>query len=52
MICAVNKIDRLKRHELIEALAAAGELEVVDEVFPISARRGTGLEALHERLRS
>ena len=42
VICAVNKIDRLKRHELIEALAAAGELEVVDEVFPISARRGTG----------
>jgi GTP-binding protein Era len=50
VICAVNKIDRLKRHELVEALAAAGELEVVDEVFPISARRGTGVEALHERL--
>ena len=50
VICAVNKIDRLKRHELIEALAGAGELDVVDEVFPISARRGTGLEALHERL--
>ena len=50
VICAVNKIDRLKRHELIEALAAAGELEVVDEVFPISARRGTGVEALRERL--
>ena len=50
VICAVNKIDRLKRHELLEALAAAGELEIVDEVFPISARRGTGLEQLHERL--
>ena len=50
VICAVNKIDRLKRHQLIEALAGAGELDVVDEVFPISARRGTGLEALHERL--
>jgi GTP-binding protein Era len=50
VICAVNKIDRLKRHELIEVLAAAGELGVVDEVFPISARRGTGLEALHEHL--
>jgi len=43
VICAVNKIDRLKRHELIEALAAAGEIEVVDEIFPISARRGTGV---------
>jgi GTP-binding protein Era len=50
VICAVNKIDRLKRHELVEVLAAAGELEVVDEVFPISAKRGTGVEALHERL--
>ena len=50
VICAVNKIDTLKRHELIEVLAAAGELDVVDEVFPISARRGTGLEPLHERL--
>ncbi len=50
VICAVNKIDRLKRHELIEALAGAGELEIVDEVFPISARRGTGLEELRERL--
>lgn len=50
VICAVNKIDMLKRHELIEVLAAAGELEVVDEVFPISARRGTGLEQLHARL--
>jgi len=50
VICAVNKIDRLKRHELIEALAAAGEIEVVDEIFPISARRGTGVEALRERL--
>ena len=50
VICTVNKIDRLKRHELIEVLAATGELEIVDEVFPISAKRGTGLEPLHARL--
>jgi len=50
VICAVNKIDRLKRHELIEVLAAAGQLEIVDEIFPISARRGTGLEPLRARL--
>lgn len=50
VICAVNKIDRLKRHELIEVLAAAGELAIVDEIFPISARRGTGVEPLHARL--
>lgn len=50
VICAVNKIDMLKRHELVAALAAAAELEVVDEVFPISARRGTGLDELRARL--
>ena len=50
VICAVNKIDMLKRHEVVAVLAAAAGLEVVDEVFPISARRGTGLEPLRERL--
>jgi GTP-binding protein Era len=50
IICVVNKIDRLTRYELVPALAAAGELEVVDEIFPISARRGTGLAPLHQRL--
>lgn len=50
VICAVNKIDMLKHHELVAALAAAAELEVVDEVFPISARRGTGLDELRDRL--
>ena len=50
VICAVNKMDRLKRHELVAVLSAVGELEVVDEVFPVSARRGTGLEPLRERL--
>ncbi len=40
VICAVNKIDRLNKPQTVEVLAAAAELEVVDEVFPISARRG------------
>ena len=31
-------------------LAEAAELEGVDEVFPISARTGEGLDALVERL--
>ena len=31
-------------------LAEVGELDVVDEVFPVSAKRGTGVEALVERL--
>jgi GTP-binding protein Era len=50
VICAVNKIDRLSPGETTVVLAAAGELDVVDEVFPISAKRGTGVGALTERL--
>jgi GTP-binding protein Era len=50
VICAVNKADRLGPNELVPVLAAAAELEGVDEVFPISARTGDGLEPLLERL--
>jgi GTPase len=50
VICAVNKVDRLSKPQTVEVLAAAAELEVVDEVFPISAREGTGVEPLIERL--
>ncbi len=49
-ICAVNKIDRLGPNELVPVLAEAAELEGVDEVFPISAREGKGLDVLIERL--
>jgi GTP-binding protein Era len=50
IICAVNKADRLGPNELVPVLAAAAEMEGVDEVFPISARAGEGLEVLVERL--
>jgi len=50
VICAVNKADRLGPNELVPVLAAAAELEGVDEVFPISARTGEGVEPLLERL--
>ncbi len=50
VICAVNKIDRLRKPALTEVLAAVGKMEVVDEVFPISAKRGTGLRPLVARL--
>lgn len=49
-ICAVNKVDRVGPNELVPVLAAAAELDGVDEVFPISARSSEGLEALIERL--
>jgi GTPase len=50
VICAVNKVDRLGPNELVPVLAKAAELEGVDEVFPISARSGEGLDALVKRL--
>ncbi|HEX3173118.1 MAG TPA: GTPase Era [Solirubrobacterales bacterium] len=49
-ICAVNKVDRVGPNKLVPVLAAAAELEGVDEVFPISARSGEGLDALVARL--
>jgi GTP-binding protein Era len=49
-ICAVNKVDRIGPNRLVPVLAAAAELEGVDEVFPISARSGEGLDSLLERL--
>jgi GTPase len=50
VLCAVNKCDRLGPGATVEALSGAAELEGVDEVFPISARGGEGLEPLVNRL--
>jgi len=49
-ICIVNKIDRIGPNELVPVLAKAAELDGVDEVFPISARSGEGLDELVARL--
>jgi GTP-binding protein Era len=43
---AVNKADRLTRAETITVVEQALELGVSDDVFPISARTGIGVEAL------
>jgi GTP-binding protein Era len=50
VICAVNKADRLGPNELVPLLAQIGEMEGVDEVFPISAKTGEGVQPLLERL--
>ncbi len=47
---AVNKVDRLSRAPLMGVLEQAAELEPRAEVFPISARRGTGVHELVEHL--
>jgi GTPase len=50
VICAVNKIDRLGKADTAAVLDASAKLEVVDELFPVSARTGAGLGPLTERL--
>jgi GTP-binding protein Era len=47
---AVNKADRLTRSETIEVLEHAVALGISEDVFPISARTGTGVDALTEHL--
>jgi GTPase len=50
VVCAVNKVDRINNADTAAVLAAAAELDGVDEIFPVSARKGDGLEALAARL--
>jgi GTP-binding protein Era len=47
---AVNKIDRLSRAATAAALVQAAGLPIGEDVFPISARSGTGVPALVEHL--
>jgi GTP-binding protein Era len=47
---AVNKVDRLSRPPLMAVLQQASEMEVDAEVFPISARKGSGVRELVEHL--
>jgi GTPase len=47
---AVNKVDRLTRAETIEVLEQAIALGVSEEIFPISARTGAGMQELTEHL--
>ena len=49
-VTALNKVDRLNRPRTAEALAAAAELDVQGEIFPISARSGAGIPELVDHL--
>ena len=49
-VTAVNKIDRLSSTQTAQALKAAADLDVPGDVFPISARKGTGIEPLVDHL--
>ena len=50
VVCAVNKVDRLNNAETAAVLAEVAEVGGVDEIFPVSARKGNGLEPLIARL--
>jgi GTP-binding protein Era len=50
VVIAVNKVDRLDRARTAAVLQAAAELDIGEEIYPVSARRGTGMEPLVEHL--
>jgi GTP-binding protein Era len=50
VVIAVNKIDRSDRAHTAAALQAAAELDVAEEIFPISARTGAGVKPLVDQL--
>jgi GTP-binding protein Era len=49
-VTAVNKVDLLSRARTLEALEAAAALDVAGEIFPVSARKGTGVPDVLEAL--
>jgi GTPase len=50
VVIAVNKIDRSDRARAAATLQAAAELDVADEIFPVSARTGSGVQPLVDHL--
>jgi GTP-binding protein Era len=50
VLIAVNKIDCADRAKIAQTLQTAADLEVADEVFPVSARAGSGVASLLDHL--
>jgi GTP-binding protein Era len=50
VISAVNKVDKLRPAKLAAVLADVEGLGVADEIYPVSAKNGQGVEALVEGL--
>ena len=50
VILAVNKTDRLSRPEVARVLQEAADLDIADEIFPVSARTGAGVAPLVSEL--
>jgi GTPase len=47
-IAVVSKIDAIAKHGVVPQLAAAAELGGYDEIVPVSAKAGMGIEMLRE----
>src|SRR3954453_14734862 len=50
VIIALNKTDRVNRPEVARVLQEAPDLDVAEEIFPVSARTGTGVGPLVSEL--
>jgi GTP-binding protein Era len=50
VVIAANKIDRADRERTAATLQAAADLDVAEEVFPVSARTGSGVRPLVDHL--
>jgi GTPase len=50
VLCAVNKCDRVREPAIAKVLVDVEGLGVADEIFPVSAKRGTGIAPLIDRL--
>jgi len=50
VVIAINKIDRTNRSGTAAALQAAADLDVAEEVFPVSAATGSGVKPLVDSL--
>jgi GTP-binding protein Era len=50
VVIAANKIDRADRSRTASALHAAADLGLADEIFPVSARTGSGVRPLVDHL--
>jgi len=52
VVIAVNKVDTTDRAKTATALQAAADLGVADDVFPVSARAGSGVRSMTDHLAS
>ena len=50
VVIAVNKVDRTDRAKTVAALRGAEKLDIAEEIFPVSARTGSGLRPLVSHL--